>query len=354
MSLLEQHRNNVQRSLEKIAGLTKEKAREQKKIADLSKKISHASDAIGKTKSTSTIQSRRKEIERCQKAIALAEKKLATIETKIMTQQKALGVEQKKVSNEEEKEVKRHAQVAKKLTKENQKQLEEMHKTLQKHDQLHEETLSAIEKLQQLPEKITVLFFASNPLDWEQLRLDEEVRTITDMIRKAKHRDVIKLESCWAVQPLDVFQALNEHTPAIVHFSGHGSEQDEIIFHDKQGMAKKVSKSALVQTMMASSEGIRLVFFNTCYSRNQAEAVVEFVEVAIGMNTKIGDEAARVFAAQFYSSIGFGHSVKKAFEQAKGLLMMEGIPEENTPELFVHEGLDPEALIIVRPNLEER
>ena len=68
------------------------------------------------------------------------------------------------------------------------------------------------------------------------------------------------------------------------------------------------------------------------------------------MKTSIGDEAARIFASQFYSSIGFGLSVKKAFDQAKSLLMMEGIPEEDTPELFTQGSVDAEELIIVNPS----
>ena len=54
----------------------------------------------------------------------------------------------------------------------------------------------------------------------------------------------------------------------------------------------------------------------------------DHVDVAIGMNTSIGDEAALVFASQFYSSIGFGKSIKTAFDQAKAALMLEGIPEK--------------------------
>lgn len=67
------------------------------------------------------------------------------------------------------------------------------------------------------------------------------------------------------------------------------------------------------------------------------------------MNTSIGDEAARVFSSQFYSSISFGLSVLKAFEQAKAALMLEGIDEEDTPELFTKEGFDPHEIILVKP-----
>jgi len=347
------YRHNVQSKREEISRLMQEKAREQKKVADLSTKINAASQAMSRTKNTNTIQTKLKDIERYQNELANVEKKLADFETKISSKQKALSDEEKKVAREEERELNKRILDARKQEQEHQKRMTEMQRTLLKHDRLHMETRSALERLQQLPERIVVLFLAANPLDQPQLRLDEEARAIADMIRKARHRDSVKLESCWAVRPMDVLQALNEFSPAIVHFSGHGSTDDEIVFQDAQGNAKMVSKDAIVQTMMASSESIRLVFFNTCYSRNQAEAVVEHVEAAIGMNTSIGDEAARVFASQFYSSIGFGHSVKKAFDQAKALLMMEGIREEDTPELFVHNGFDSEKLVIVRPNIEE-
>ncbi|MCA1066364.1 CHAT domain-containing protein [Rossellomorea sp. AcN35-11] len=135
----------------------------------------------------------------------------------------------------------------------------------------------------------------------------------------------------------------------IIHFSGHGSDQDEIVFQDNQGNAKLVSKEAIVQTMMSTSDEIKLVFFNTCFSYGQAQELVQHVDAAIGMTTTIGDEAARVFAAQFYSAIGFGLSVKKALKQEKAALMLEGIPEESTPQLYVKDGLDPSGLIIVKP-----
>jgi len=203
--------------------------------------------------------------------------------------------------------------------------------------------------LKNIPKKITVLFLASNPIDQAQLRLDEEARSISEMIRKAKHRDSVKLESCWALQPMDLLQSLNDFKPTIVHFSGHGSDDDEIVFQAQNGTAKFVSKEAIVQTMMASSEDIRLVFFNTCYSNNQAEAVSQFVDATIGMNTSIGDEAARIFSSQFYSSIGFGLSVAKSFQQAKALVMMEGILEENTPQLFIKDGQNADEIILVQP-----
>ena len=222
-------------------------------------------------------------------------------------------------------------------------------KAITKHDLLHKVTMNEVEKLKNLPESITVLFLASNPLDQAQLRLDEEARSVQEYIRKSEHRDGVKLESRWAVRPMDVMQAINECDPRIVHFSGHGSEHDGIVFQDDSGNAKLVTTQAIVQVMNACSGNIQLVFFNTCFSNHQAEAVVAHIPSAVGMKTSIGDSAARVFASQFYSAIGFGKSVKEAFEQAKAALMLESIPEEDVPELFVANGIDPNNLHIVRP-----
>ena len=85
---------------------------------------------------------------------------------------------------------------------------------------------------------------------------------------------------------------------------------------------------------MSSSDKIHLIFFNACFSYEQAYEVVSHVDAAIGMTDSISDNAACAFAAQFYSSLGFGHSVKKAFEQAKGVMMLESPIEANIPMLY--------------------
>ena len=123
----------------------------------------------------------------------------------------------------------------------------------------------------------------------------------------------------------------------------------ELVFQNDSGNTKLVTKEAIMATMNTMVDNIRVVLFNSCFSSEQAEAITQYVDVAIGMNDSIGDEAARVFAAQFYSAIGFGRSITQAFDQAKAALMLEGIPEERIPELFVGDGVEPEDVILVRP-----
>lgn len=340
MSLLSSYRKNAQRKRKEFSKLSSDKAKQQKKLSDISSKIQRASKMLSRTKSSSTIKSKSREIERKQKEAVRVEKKIADIEAKMARTQKSIDDLLNKISREEKKEFD-------KRQKEEEKRTRELNSTINQHDRLLNKTMSDVEELKKIPDEITVLFFASNPIDQKQLRLDEEVREVQEMIRKSEYRDSVKLESCWAVRPGDVIQAINEKSPAIVHFSGHGSDRDEIILQDEMGGTKIVSKEAIVQSMMACSGSIRLIFFNTCYSRGQAEAVVNHVEAAIGMGSQISDEAARFFSSQFYSAIGFGNSVKNAFDQARARLMLEGINEEDTPDLFVCEELDADEIVLV-------
>jgi hypothetical protein len=349
VSSLESYRQNVVRKREEIIRLQQNRAREQTKIATVSAKINSASQALSRITSPNLAKSKLREIERYQRDQVSAERKVADIDSKIARKQKELADEERKVSKEEERQGRIRTRQSEQQTRENLTRMNQITRVLDKHEALHVDTAVKLERLQALPEKIVVLFLASNPADSQQLRLDEEARSIAEMIRKAKHRDSVVFESRWAVRPMDVLQAINEVNPTVVHFSGHGSDSDEIVFQDNNGNTKLISKEAIVQTMMASSSEIRLVFFNTCYSHNQAQSVIRHVEAAIGMKTSIGDEAARIFSSQFYSAVGFGLSIQKAFDQAKALLMMEGLGEEDTPELFVREGLTSSDLIMVRP-----
>jgi CHAT domain-containing protein len=197
--------------------------------------------------------------------------------------------------------------------------------------------------------KIKILFVSANPTGTTPLKLDEEVREIEAKIRAAEHRDSVELITKWAARPDDLLQSLNQHKPHVVHFSGHGSSTEEIILLDKQGKPKPVSKEALVSLFSTLKDNVRLVLLNACFSRPQAEAITGEVDCAIGMSRAIGDDAAITFAASFYRAIGFGRSVKDAFDQGKTSLLLEGIPEERTPDLMTRQTVRPELVVLVNP-----
>jgi hypothetical protein len=189
-------------------------------------------------------------------------------------------------------------------------------------------------------DKVRILFLAANPKDSSPLRLDQEIREIHAKIRAAEFRDSFELLSRWAVRPLDLLQAFNEVQPHIVHFSGHGSRKAELVLENDQGDAKPVSEAALVSLFKNVKDNVRLLLLNACHSEAQARAISQQIECTVGMSVAIGDEAAIVFASTFYGALAFGRSVGQAFEQGRTALMLQGIPEENTPVLLTRPGAD--------------
>jgi len=349
MALIDTYRTNVAKKREQFSKLFSEKAKENEKIAAARTKIERASDAIRKTKSSATIKSKTNDITRAEKDITTSEQKIAVLEKQIAKLEKEIADEQKKVEREEKKIHDQRIKEEAEMQKKTQHQILELNKTIQRHADIHSNLQNQIDELQKLPKTITVLFLASNPVDTPSLRLDAECRAIQEMIRKSEYRDTIKFESRWAVRTSDLLQAINEVNPDIIHFSGHGDDDGTLAFENPDGECKLVTKEAMAQTIMTLSDKVRLIFFNACFSAIQAENIVKYVDIAIGMNTSIGDEAALVFASQFYSSIGFGKNIEVSFNQAKAALMLEGIPEETTPELFVRDGLQANSIILVQP-----
>jgi len=189
--------------------------------------------------------------------------------------------------------------------------------------------------------KLNTLFLAANSKGTTQLALDQEIREITNKIRLSEGRDVLDVNSSWAVRPDDLLQLLNQHKPHIVHFSGHGSDAGEIILVDNNGNAKPVSPQALKSLFSTLKDNIQIVVLNACFSKIQGESINEVIDYVVGMNTAIGDRAAITFASSFYRALGFDRTVQEAFDQAKTALLLEGIPEENTPELLIKQGVSP-------------
>ena len=198
-------------------------------------------------------------------------------------------------------------------------------------------------------DKIKILFVSANPAGTQQLKLDEEAREIEAKIRAAEHRDSVELITKWAVRPDDLLQSLNQHRPHIVHFSGHGNPTEEIVLLDNLGKPKPVSKEALVHLFLALKDNIRVVVLNACFSRLQAEAITGEIDCAVGMMREIGDDAAITFAASFYRAIGFGCSIKQAFDQGIAALLLDGSLEGKTPVLISGRDTAPDKVFLINP-----
>ena len=189
-----------------------------------------------------------------------------------------------------------------------------------------------------------------NTVQQQKLKLEKEAREIHGSIQKSLKRDSISFETRWATRVTDLLQFINEVNPTILHFSGHGTSDGKLVFQDNNDKPKLLSMDTLVELINASSDNLRLVVLNNCFSSIISEKIIDNIEASIGMNNSIGDEAAIVFASQLYSSIGFGLSLEKAFQQAIVSLKLYEIPEEQTPQLYVSEGIEAKDIYLVTKN----
>ena len=347
MSLLDTYRNAVTRKREELAKLSNDLSKEQAKLPSLQKKIISANNTLKKTKNQSTIKSKLREIERANKSIADINGRCSDLQKKIAKKEKELATAEKNLRGEEEKQNKKKATEEGKRIKAQDAQLNAIERTIEHQASVQASMQADIEQLKALPDKITVLFMAANPSDTKQLMLDEEVRAIQNNIRLSEYRDSIHFESRWAVRSGDI---INETNPTIIHFSGHGAESGELVLLKPDGTKDFVTKEAITAAISTVSDTARLVVFNTCFSAAQAVNIVQNVEAAIGMNDSVQDDTAITFAAQLYSSIGFGYSLEKSYRQAIAAIMLAGIPQNDIPQLFHRDGIDPDEIILVNPS----
>lgn len=350
MSLETTYSNSVKRKKEELIKLRNERARYANDLSNATQKIVRANNQLRTTKSQSTINSKINEISREEKKQSDAQKRISNIDSKIAKKEKELASEEKKLMQEQEKNrKKRDAEL-----NNNYSQLQsDVSRQKYETDLLIEE----VRKMKEPKEKVNILFLGANPdiilqdgTEKTKLKLEKETREIQEAITKSLNRDSIHFETRLAVRTSDLFQAINEVNPTIIHFSGHGTATGELVLQDNSDQPKFVDIEAIVKMIEASTDNLRLVVFNNCFSSLFAESVSEIVEASIGMNDTISDEAAIIFASQLYSAIGFGNSLEKAFNQAKSRLLLEGINEDLTPELYVNEKFKSSNIYIVKSN----
>jgi len=198
-------------------------------------------------------------------------------------------------------------------------------------------------------DQIKILFLSANPKDISRIRLDEEVREVDQKIRGGEFRDQLVLIPHFAVRPGDLQETLLRHRPHVLHFSGHGSATRGIVLEDNAGNTKLVSPAALAALFSAIRDNLRIVLLNACHTSVQAEVITQTVDFTIGMRKEIGDRSAIVFSAAFYRALAFGRSVQESFDLGVGALMLEGIPEEQTPALLPRKGVNASQVYLLSP-----
>ncbi|MFL9458220.1 CHAT domain-containing protein [Tolypothrix bouteillei VB521301_2] len=179
-----------------------------------------------------------------------------------------------------------------------------------------------------------ILLLSANPSGISQLRLDEEMREIKEGLRRAHMRDRFSIDRAEAVRYRDIHRAILEYEPHIIHFSGHGSGEDGLLFEGEAGQQKLVDAEALAGLFQLFADQVECVVLNACYSKYQATGIAQHINYVVGMSQDIGDKAAIEFAIGFYDALGADKDYEFAYKLGCQLIRMAGIPEHLTPQLL--------------------
>ena len=188
---------------------------------------------------------------------------------------------------------------------------------------------------------VTVLYLYANPDRNNPLRVDLEAARVKEEIRGSRYRNNVKIELQPAANQKALVNGLNDHEPQIVHFSGHGNSQGVATDSRKLSGTKigNLSFDMLGKALSAVDSPPQIVVLNSCESSGAKKHILPHVKALITMRVSISDVAATIFAAQFYSAIASGQSVKSAFAQGCNAIESALISEKDTPELHVQTGL---------------
>lgn len=180
-----------------------------------------------------------------------------------------------------------------------------------------------------------ILVLSADPLDQDPLMIQREMREIRDQIDKSPLRPKVPLELRPGLVYTELSRYLLEVNPIIVHFSGHGSV-DGLFAEDAVGRSRLLPSSALsaVFRQPAVKQNVKLVVLNSCFSSVQALALSKHVSAVMGMRAAVGDQAAISFTGGLYMALTQGKSVTDAFEWGRAAITVEGLTEDQMPQLI--------------------
>jgi hypothetical protein len=189
-------------------------------------------------------------------------------------------------------------------------------------------------------EAMTVLVLMSGPGSDGALQLDAEVKAI-DQALLAVRGDAIALRLSRAASLPGLAQAVLEHKPLVVHFSGCGSGQDGISLAAGDLAAGPASPDELGRFFQLRAPWVSCVVLNACYVHEQAIAIAGYAGYVVGTPASIPPGAAMSFSAAFYQGLAAyqgptaGLPVRKAFVHARTAVNRQlGPGERVTPVLL--------------------
>ena len=193
-----------------------------------------------------------------------------------------------------------------------------------------------------------ILILTANPSDQVDIRDEEEVLKVKDMLRRSLIGARVEPLVEMAVTPEDFMWAMNRHGPQILHISAHGSPAGDLGLVNEAGTLQTAPRDGVVEAIRTAGKSIRVVVLNACHSAKLARELIEHVdhiEYVIGVEEPLLTATAIDFAKGFYLALGEGNDIATALAQGRALAKLRNQRRADKIEGFAREGFDPTTYI---------
>jgi hypothetical protein len=197
---------------------------------------------------------------------------------------------------------------------------------------------------------LRILGLISNPKDAEQLDVAGERERLEAALEDACAKGHVAIDWLSPVSLRALDRRLRTTAYHVLHYVGHGAffaehEDGVLLFENELGMSERVSGADLAQHL-ADHRSLRVCVLNACegartgvadpFSGVAASLVRRELPAVIAMQFAISDDAALVFAEEFYLALAAGLPVDGAVAEARKAIHAENLGLEwGTPVLFL-------------------
>ena len=213
---------------------------------------------------------------------------------------------------------------------------------------------------------LRLLVMISSPSDYPALDTEQEWSLLTSALAEQQAAGRVIIERLPASMSA-LRQRLRRDQFHVVHFIGHGRYRPDwgsgvLIMQDRAGRAQEVTGEEL-GGLLTDYDQTRLAVLNACEGA-RSDASDPFAGVAqsliqqglpavVAMQFEITDDAAIIFACEFYGAIADSYPLEAALAEARGAIRDEGnLTEWGTPVLYSR-APDGRLFNLTRPAREE-
>jgi len=185
---------------------------------------------------------------------------------------------------------------------------------------------------------LCILVMISSPSDYDQLDVELEKANLLSALSDLERRGMVKLEWLEEATLLALQRRLRRGGYHIFHFIGHGgfderAQEGLLLMEDERGRGRPVSGQHL-GVMLHDHRTLRLAVLNACegarssrtdpFAGTATTLVQQGIPAVVAMQSEITDEAAIVFAREFYAAIADGYPVDASLAEARKAIFATG------------------------------